>query len=283
MKKVALLLLFLLGGIIIYSQLGKPSSYNFIFRSNDDLKSVIENVLKDSEGRYGIYIKNLKTGETYAKNEHDKFESASLYKVWVLGTVLTKIKEGKISEDDPITADVIALNEKFESKEEDADLKTGAVNFTIKSAIEQMIVISHNYAAYALIEKIGEGEIRKFLEKYGLEESSFDTEFKTTASDLGKLFEGMYRGEIIDAEYSQKMLDLLLRQQKNDRIPKYLPEGTLVAHKTGELPNIQNDGGIVYSPNGDFIIIILSETQDVTSASDTIAKISEAVYKYFNR
>lgn len=283
MKKVALLLLFLMGGLIIYSQLGKPRSYNFIFRSKDDLKNVVENVLKDSEGRYGIYIKNFKSKETYVKNEHDKFKPASLYKVWVLAAVLTQIKEGKISEDDSITADVVALNEKFESEEEDADLQTGVVNFTIKSAIEQMITISHNYAAYALIEKVGRGEIRKFLEKYGLNESSFGIEFESTASDLGKLFEGIYRGEIIDPEYSQKMLDLLLRQQKNDRIPEYLPEGTLIAHKTGELPNIRNDGGIVYSPNGDFVIIILSETGDVAFASETIAKISEASYKYFNR
>lgn len=283
MKKVALLLLLLMGGLIIYSQLGKPRSYNFIFRSKDDLKSVVENVLKDSEGRYGIYIKNFKSKETYVKNEHDKFRPASLYKVWVLGAVLTQIKKGKISEDDLITADVVALNEKFESEEEDADLQTGVVNFTIKSAIEQMITISHNYAAYALIEKVGQKEIRKFLEKYELRESSLDTGFESTASDLGKLFEGMYRGEIIDAKYSQKMLDLLLRQQNNDRIPKYLPEGTLVAHKTGELPTIRNDGGIVYSSNGDFVIIILSETGDVTFASETIAKIAEASYQYFNR
>lgn len=283
MKKAALLLLLLMGGLIIYSQIGKPRSYNFTFRSKDDLKSVVENVLKDAEGRYGIYIKHFRSKETYAKNEHDKFETASLYKVWVLGAVLTQIKEGKISEDDSITADVVTLNKKFESKEEDADLKEGVLNFTVKSALEQMITISHNYAAYTLIEKIGKGEIRKFLEKYELGESSFGTEFESTPTDLGKLFESIYEGEIIDAEYSQKMLDLLLRQQKNDRIPKYLPEGTLVAHKTGELPNIRNDGGIVYSPNGDFVIIILSETEDVTFASDTIAKISEASYKYFNK
>lgn len=292
MKKVALLLLFLIGGLIIYSQLGKPRTYNFIFpkaileeniQNNGGLESAVEEVLKESEGRYGIYIKNLKTGDVYAKNGHDKFEPASLYKVWVLGTVLTKIKEGKISEDDPITADVVRLNEKFESRKEDAELKEGVLNFSIKSATEQMIVISHNYAAYALIEKVGKREIQKFLEKYGLNESSFGIESESTASDLGKLFEKIYGGEIIDAEYSQKMHDLLLRQQKNDRIPKYLPEGTLVAHKTGELPNIRNDGGIVYSPKGDFVIIILSETGDVTFASDTIAKISEASYKYFNR
>lgn len=284
MKKVTLLLLFIIGGLIIYSQLGKPVSYKFIFRPKDsDLKNAIENILKDSDGRYGIYIKNFKSKQTYVKNEHEKFEPASMYKVWVLGTVFTKIKERKIREDDSITADVVTLNEKFEPAQEDAELKEGVLNFSIKSATEQMIVISHNYASYALIENVGKGEIQKFLEKYGFGESSFGTKFESTASDLGKLFEKIYRGEIIDAEYSQKMLDLLLRQQKNDRIPKYLPEGTQVAHKTGELPNIRNDGGIVYSPSGDFVIIVLSKTADVTFASDTIAKISEAAYKYFNR
>lgn len=294
MKKVALLLLFLIGGLIIYSQLGKPRTYNFIFpkaileeniQNNGGLESAVEEVLKESEGRYGIYIKNLKTGDVYAKNGHEIFEPASLYKVWVMGTVFEKIKDGSINENDKLTADIPVLNKKFNISSEDAEFKEGIINFSIKSAIEQMITISHNYAAYALIEKVGRNSIEVFLREYGLRNSTTESNqnFKTTPADLGKLFEKIYREEVIDSEYSQKMIEVMLRQQKNDSIPKYLPEGTLIAHKTGELPNIRNDGGIVYSPNGDFVIIILSETGDVTFASDTIAKISEASYKYFNR
>lgn len=292
MKKVALLLLLLMGGLIIYSQLGKPRTYNFIFpkaileeniQNNGGLESAVEEVLKESEGRYGIYIKNLKTGDVYAKNGHEIFEPASLYKVWVMGTVFEKIKEGSIKENDKLTADIPVLNKKFNISSEDAEFKEGVINFSIKSAIEQMITISHNYAALALTEKVGSREVKEFMKRYGLVISEFGPPLKTTALELGMFFEKLYRGEVIDQQYSQKMVDLLVRQKRNDRIPKYLPEGTLIAHKTGELPNIRNDGGIVYSPNGDFVIIILSETGDVTFASDTIAKISEASYKYFNR
>lgn len=292
MKKIALFLLLLMGGLIIYSQLGKPRTYNFIFpkaileeniQNNGGLESAVEEVLKESEGRYGIYIKNLKTGDVYAKNGHEIFEPASLYKVWVMGTVFEKIKEGSIKENDKLTADIPVLNKKFNISSEDAEFKEGVINFSIKSAIEQMITISHNYAALALTEKVGSREVKEFMKRYGLVISKFGPPLKTTALELGMFFEKLYRGEVIDQQYSQKMVDLLVRQKRNDRIPKYLPEGTLIAHKTGELPNIRNDGGIVYSPNGDFVIIILSETGDVTFASDTIAKISEASYKYFNR
>lgn len=300
MKKVALFLLFLLGFLIIYSFFSKPASYNFSFNkeSKEDkeivakekeqvdtrLKAEVNRILEQTEDRFGIYIKNFKNGQFYAENEKEVFEPASLYKVWVMGTVFEKVKNGEFNWNDPIIADVPLLNKRFGFTTDEAELKTGVLNFTVKSAVEQMITISHNYAAYALIEKTGRDNIETFLSRNGLGSSSIgnDTDLKTTAEDLGKLFEKIYKGEVIDPEYSQKMIEVMLKQKRNDRIPKFLPKGTKVAHKTGELSNIRHDGGIVYSPNGDFVIVVLVETKNVTLASDSIAKISEAVYEYFN-
>lgn len=264
----------------IFAGKSKGVIYSFIKPS---LNNAVESVLKDSEGFFGIYIKNLANGKTYALNEHRTFDAASIYKVWVMGAVYEQVKSGRISEDDPITADIEKLNKNFNLSQDDAELKEGILDFSIGSAIEQMITISHNYAAFVLIEKINKDQIENFLQKYGLNETHLGDLPKTTASDMGRLFEKIYQGEVVDAKYSQKMIAVLVRQQVGDRLPKYLPEGTKVAHKTGNLGFFENDAGIVYAPFGDYIIVILTETGNPPEAREKIAQISKAVFDYFNR
>mgnify|MGYP001607519184 FL=1 len=247
------------------------------------LSDEVQSVLKDTEGNFGIYIKNLSSGKTFALNEHRVFDPASLYKMWVMGAVYEQIKEGKLKEDDTLVANIEGLNKKFGIEPDDAELKEGVISFSIKSALEQMITISHNYAAFILLEKAGNDNINNFLKRYGLDDSSIGPEVKTTAQDISQFLEGIYKGEVVDAQYSQKMIDALAKQQLNDRLPKYLPEGTKIAHKTGNLNLFENDAGIVYSPAGDYIIVVLTETNDPLGAREKIARISEAVYKFFNK
>ena len=241
-------------------------SYSFTFE-RASLKKEVEKVLQNTGGRYGIFIKNLSTDETFFKAENEEFQTGSLYKLWVMESVFEKIKGGSIKEDDPMVADIAYLNKKFDLDRDEAEFQTGKIEFSIKSAIEQMITISHNYAALALLDRLG---------------SSENIPAKTTAKNTADFFERLYLGEIIDKEYSRKMMDILLRQTINDRIPKYLSAGTKIAHKTGDIGFFENDGGIVFSPKGDFIIVVLSETEDPAKAGETIAKISKAAFEYFN-
>jgi beta-lactamase class A len=80
------------------------------------------------------------------------------------------------------------------------------------------------------------------------------------------------------------MIDLLKRQRLNSKIPKYLPSEIQIAHKTGELFEASHDAGIVYSPNGDYIIVILSESDEASRplANERLAQVSKEVYNYFN-
>ena len=78
------------------------------------------------------------------------------------------------------------------------------------------------------------------------------------------------------------MLGFLKGQQLNDVLPKYLPENIVVAHKTGNIDAFDNDAGIVYGPKGDYIIVLLSESDNPAGAEDRMAQLSKAVYDYFN-
>lgn len=255
------------------------------------LEQLVKKYLTNQEGKYGVVIKNLKTGESYYYNEDKKFNSASLYKLWVMVVAFQKIKDGAWSETEVLSSSVANLDETL-STTTPTPVPSGftptpsakepqIISMKVQEAIEKMITVSDNYSALLLASKSGSLSIAKFLKDYGLQNSNFKQPPQTSAGDIALFFEKLYKGEIIDQEYSEKMIDISKQQTLNDRIPKYLPEGTIVAHKTGELLRSKHDGGIVYMEKGDYIIVVLSESDDPRLSSENIANFSKAVYDYF--
>lgn len=250
-----------------------------------NLEEVVNKALEGSSGRYSLAIKNLKTGEEYYQGEKQVFDAGSLYKLGVMLAVLQKIEKGELSEDETLTGKVEEINKVLGVTNEEAELKEGTVDFTVKSALQQMIGISHNYAAVLLTQKVGFKRIQETVNSLGLKDTLIETEGrpKTTAQDLLIFFDKVYKREEVTAYVSHQMIDLLLNQEINDRIPKYLPKEARVAHKTGEIDYQKHDAGIVFTPKGDYIIVVLSESDNPAAASERIANISKEVYQYFSK
>jgi beta-lactamase class A len=251
-------------------------------KPSKELENIIQDGLSNSDGVYAIAIKNLKTNEYYYYNEDRKFDTASLYKLWVMGAVFEEIENGNLSKDENIGFEASTINEKLDIASESAEITEGFVGNTVEGALNRMITISDNYSAHILYLTIGWSKVGDFLEEYGLINSSTDS-MTTTANDILSYFEKLYNGEIVNRFSSDEMIEILKKQELNDRIPKYLPENVEVAHKTGELGAVKHNSGIVYSPNGDYIIVLLSETNSQTTAAEIEAKISERVWEYFNK
>lgn len=261
-----------------------PASGKHEVQAERGLGKEIQSALEGSTGTYGIAIKNLKTDETYFQNENRIFESGSLYKIWVMAETLNQVKSGELRLDQVLSRDIKYLNEKFNVSPEYAELTEGLITLTVESALKQMITISHNYAALLLTEKIKLSSVTSFLQNNGFRNSQVGTDYdspKTTPYDIFMFFEKLYKGELADSEYTAKMIGLLKMQTLNDKLPRNLPEGTIIAHKTGEIFYLTHDGGIVYTPEGDYIIIVMSDSDSPKGAEERIAKISDAVYKYF--
>jgi beta-lactamase class A len=252
--------------------------------ADSKLGIVVRQALIDTTGEYSIVVKHLQTDEIYSLNAHETYDAGSLYKLWVMAEVFEQIKEGKISEDEELATNIEELNKKFRIASDAAELTEGEINFTIGSALRQMITISHNYAALSLTEKVRLTNVKNFLTDNGFNESKVGTDGSsptTTASDIALFLEKLYKEELADSLSSEKMLDLLKSQQLNNKLPKYLPESTLIAHKTGEIGEFSHDAGIVYTTSGEYIIVVLSKSDYPPGAEERIAEISRAVYEYF--
>ena len=250
------------------------------------LEEVVLKSLQDSKGTYGIVIKNLKSDETYYVLENKIFEAGSLYKLWTMAETIRQIQKGELQEDEVLSEKISVLNSDFSIDPDLAELKTGTITLTVNQALNQMITISHNYAALLLTKRIKLSSVKQFLEDNNLNNSIVDTDGSsptTTPTDIALFLEKLYKGELVNQEYTQKMLDLLKKQQLNKKLSKYLPKNVSVAHKTGEIGWFSHDGGIVFTSNGDYIIVVLSETELPAGAEEKIANLSKAVYEYFNK
>ncbi len=83
-----------------------------------------------------------------------------------------------------------------------------------------------------------------------------------TPKAINKLYEMIYKGETLSQDSHDKMLDILLLQTINGRIPKFLPPEIPVAHKTGTLRGMRNDSGIIYiSDDCHACVTILTESE----------------------
>jgi len=253
---------------------------------NESLAKAVQTVKLNPDDTYGIVIQNFKTNETYAFNEHRHFQSASLYKLWIMAVVYDEIQNGRLRETDTLQQEIPILNEKFAIASEDAELTEGSISLSVTGALERMITVSDNYAALLLSEKVRLSIVSKFLSSHGFTESKIGTDGSmptTTPSDIAKFFTLIHEGKLINREYDTKMLNLLKGQKLNNKIPKNLPENTVVAHKTGELNSLTHDAGIVFAKNGDYVIAVLSESTTPDNAEQTIADLSETIYRYFTK
>lgn len=287
MNKKQIIVTILVIGLTLYLLLAKAVSSELIDpqfqKAPVSLEDVVQRVTIGSKGTYGIVIKNLQTGESFSRSEHRIFEAGSLYKLWVLATAFNQIEKGELKEDAILSQKVSELNQRFNISSDSAEMREGVITLTVSQAMQQMITISHNYAALLLTEKVKISNVSKFLSNNKFNDSNVGEPPKATAGDIALFLEKLYRGELANKENSQKILDLLKKQQLNDGLPKYLPKGITVAHKTGDIGWFKHDAGIVFSPSGDYIIVVMSESDSPPGAQERVAEVSKTVYEYFNK
>lgn len=268
---------------VIFNPVGSVSEEVGFQVNSPALRKVVKRALFAAPGEYHIYIKHFASGESYAQNSNEVIMAGSLYKAWLAVAVLDEIRFGRLSETETLSESIAELNEWAGLSPGQAELADGTATFTVLRALEQMITVSHNYSAFLLTRKVGNPKVQKMLKKNGLTNIHFVRPPTTSALEMSRFLEKAYRGKFFPEDYSQKLRDLLAGNNLNAGLPKLLPPGTRVEHKTGELNDFKHDCGIVYSKKGDYVICIMTETNDPKLAEARIALISKAVFDYFNQ
>jgi beta-lactamase class A len=134
--------------------------------------------------------------------------------------------------------------------------------------IRGMIQWSDNHATNLLIDYFGMELINQYLHEQGytdtvLQRRMMDMDARhqgrdnyTSTRDTMRFLKGLYYNQS-RFPYSE-MIEIMLGQEINTKIPLLLPSHTAVANKTGELHDVENDIGIVFGEGFSFAIVLLS-------------------------
>lgn len=252
------------------------------------LKTYFENYIHQYEDNIAIYIKDLSTGEEIKFNENKQFPSASLVKIPLMATVFYKVEKAELQLDEELTY----FKRHRCSGSGRIKFFSPGKKFKLSQLVDLMITESDNVATNIITERIGLEEINRIIkEEFKLKHTNMDRyimdlvsrnhgiENYTTAKEMGMLLEKIYHGKLVSKQASLSMLTLLMRQRISDRIPRYLPEEVVVAHKTGLMRDSCHDAGIVFTENGDFVIVVLTKNIKPSLAKNIIGNLA---YKVWN-
>src|SRR5258708_30320054 len=108
---------------------------------------------------------------------------------------------------------------------------------------------------------------------------------RSSPADMGRLLELIELRAILDADAGTAIIGLMKRIQSSTRIPGLLPKGTVVTHKTGSYRRLRNDVGIVYAPNGPYVVALFARelAHDTVDDDVALARISLAIFEEFAR
>jgi beta-lactamase class A len=236
-------------------------------------------------GTASVAIADPRTGTAYERDAERIFPAASLYKLAVLVEVYRRATAGDLSLDDTtVTIADVDLGDGGDETDSGSTL-------SLREAVERMITVSDNSCARALLRVLDIHHVNATAAKLGLRDTVINTDlpagertadFNTTSvRDMERLFVGLQNGAVISPAASAEMLAVLGRQQINDRLPTGLPAGTRIAHKTGNLEGVAHDVGVITTPSGPLVVIVL--TEDYAEYSDVVAlthAVANAAFNY---
>ena len=252
------------------------------------LEDILQTYVTPAEARgekWAVSIQDLSTDRRYEYNEDVSMQSASVIKVFIMGAVYEYVCYPE-DEDKKVV-----FKEGYEGE--------------LRSLLENMIRVSDNSAANRLVEILGSGDfeagkeiVNTFCKDHGFKKTHLGRRFLaenptddnyTSSGDCRAFLEAIYKGKLINPEASEKMLDILRGQTLQYKIPSVLPEGYFCANKTGEMPEgyglgcIENDIAIVFSPDRNYILAVLSNELGGRNneAQQMIAHISASVAAWF--
>jgi len=275
---------------------------------SETLKSQIQQIVSNKKAIVGVSIIGNKGKDTISLNGDRHFPMQSVFKFHIALAVLAEVDKGNLS-----------INQKVEIKKEDllpADFwsplrdehPNGGV-FTIAELIQYSVSHSDNTACDELIRLIG---TPKTVETYFKKNNINDIQITYNEEQMQAKWENMFLNWTTPkaASATLKMFyenkNNLLSKESYDffwktnfetttgkkRIKGLLPEGTVVAHKTGwsgtnketGITEAVNNIGIVFLPNGEYFIIsvfVSASKENFDANEKIIAEIAKATYDFY--
>lgn len=270
--------------------------------STDELAEQLQPLIDQHEGKVAVAIKHLKTGEEWKHQADEPMPTASLIKLPLMVAAYQAAEEKKLDLNQLITLE--------------ADDKVGGsgiltthfspgTQFPLRDAVRLMIAYSDNTATNLVAEQTGLEATAKLMESLGLKETKLNSYvFKrdtsifperskkfglgsTTAGEMIRLLELLDAKKLVTPSACDEMLGHLYACEDRQKLARFLPEGTRLAHKSGSVNDVRCEAGIIDSSSGPIAVCVLTaDNADQSWGKENAAeilcgKIAAAACSYF--
>jgi beta-lactamase class A/beta-lactamase class A VEB len=275
-------------------------------QTTDSLRYKIQQIISDKNAIVGVSIIGNDGKDTVSLNGDRHFPLQSVFKFHIALVILHQIDKGKFSLEQKIEIQKKDLLPDLWSplREENPD----GGSFTIEKLIQYSVSKSDNIGCDVLLRLLGGPKV---VEDYFKENNIKDISIKLNEQEQQADWDLMFQNwttpkaasETLKKFYdnnnkllSKNSYDFIWTTMKEtetgvNRLKGLLPEGTIVAHKTGSsgtneegITAAVNDIGIVFLPNGKHFIISVfvtdSKENDETNEK-IIADIAKVTWDYY--
>ena len=268
-----------------------------------ELSGQIEQISQAAQGRVGMTATVLETGESVSLNGNQRFPMQSVYKLPIAMAVLAQVDQGQLKLDQKIrieTSDVVQGSRILDERSQGMELR-------LEELLKYMVSESDNTASDVLLRLVGEPKtVTNYVRRLGVN----DLVVANTEKELGRNPAVQYRNDATPdaavfllrtlhegkglSKSSQALLQRLMTETStgSKRLKGLLPNGTVVAHKTGTSATVNgvtaatNDVGIVTLPNRKHlaIAVFVSDSRATDAIrEETIAKVAKAVWDKWSK
>lgn len=275
------------------------------FAQKDSLKQKIEEIISTKKADVGISIYGIESKDSLSINGNKHYPMQSVFKFHIALKILNLVDNGKLM-----------LQQKVFIKKSDLlpntwspireDYPEGNINLPLSEILKYTVSQSDNNGCDILLNLIGGPKIvNDYIHNLGIKDISIQANEEemhkdwniqflnwttpNAASDLLLLF---FKKKILSKSSFDFLWKIMTETTTGkNAIKGQLPEGTLVAHKTGSsgvndqgITAAANDIGIVKLPNGKHFIIsifVSNSKENFEANQKIISDIAKAAWDYF--
>ncbi|MEG4595166.1 class A beta-lactamase [Microcoleus sp. F8_C2] len=269
----------------------------------NELRDRIEQISQAAIGRVGVKAAVLETGDTVTLNGNQQFPMQSVYKFPIAMTVLAQVDRGKLKLDRKIRVEASDVLQGSRILDDSSQ----GMEFTLAELLKYMVSESDGTSCDVLLKLVGEPRVvTEYLRGLGVNDIVVANTEKELAQGTAVkyrnyatpdaavvLLRAFHEGKGLSKSSQALLLQLMTETTTGaKRIKGLLPDGTVVAHKTGTSSTVNgvtaatNDVGLVTLPNGQHMAIAVFVSDSGANDAvreEVIAKVAKAAWDEWSK
>lgn len=270
---------------------------SYLSATAQSLQDSLTLLCQQVSGEAGVYVKDLRTGQTFAYQENVIFPTASMVKIPILIGVMDQIQTGNLTYHQPLEYKDSLL---YEGEDILGSFKDGE-KIALDKVMMLMLTMSDNTASLWLQYLAGTGSrVNTLMDQYGMQHTRVNSRTvgrqsdwetygwgQTTPKEMALLIEKIWRYEVVSAQASERMLRNLSRNYWDTEALLMIPPHVNTFSKNGAVSASRSEVVLVNGLHSDYVFCIM--TNDLTDTSwefgnegwELIRRISALLYQHF--